>query len=70
MILVYGDTRTGHGHVGIVSEVKEGLPMKVIHCSKGNFIATGDAIQETSPAVFFKAKALVASCAFIEYTES
>jgi hypothetical protein len=50
-IVVYGAGRQ-IGHVGIVSEVKEGKMSKVIHCSAGNQKKYGDAIAETSPAVF------------------
>lgn len=37
------------GHIGIVSSVD---PVRVIHCSSGNYRRTGDAIAETSDAVF------------------
>ena len=40
------------GHVGIVSEVKNGKMTKVIHCSSGNDKKYNDSIQETSPTVF------------------
>ena len=50
-IVVYG-AGNKIGHVGIVSEVKDGKMTKVIHCSSGNNKKFGDAIQETSPVVF------------------
>lgn len=40
------------GHVGIVSEVKNGKMTKVIHCSSGNDKKFNDSIQETSPSIF------------------
>lgn len=40
------------GHVGIVTEVSAENILKVIHCSNGNYRRTGQAIQETGPAVF------------------
>ncbi|MEJ7612142.1 CHAP domain-containing protein [Candidatus Fervidibacteria bacterium JGI MDM2 SSWTFF-3-K9] len=44
--------RRPYGHVGIVTEVREGKVTKVIHCSSGNFRRHGDAIKETPPTVF------------------
>lgn len=52
MVLVYGDQGGHQGHVGVISEVALGAVSKVVHCSKGNYTATGDAIQETGPQVF------------------
>lgn len=52
-LIVYGD-RAGHeGHVGVISEVRDGQPVKVVHCSAGNYRATGDAIRETDVASFW-----------------
>ena len=52
-LLVYGDKGGHQGHVGMVSEIgPDWRPALVIHCSAGNYRRTGDAIQETSPAVF------------------
>jgi LysM repeat protein len=53
-IVVYGRQRRGtYGHVGIVSEVKNGAMVKVIHCSSGNDRNFGGrSIQETGPGVF------------------
>jgi hypothetical protein len=53
-LVVYGD-RDGHqGHVGLISHVEpagegveEGEPKAIIHCSKGNWVAFQDAINET-----------------------
>jgi LysM repeat protein len=53
-IVVYG-AGAKIGHVGLVSEVKQGKMTKVIHCSKGNDTKFHDAIQETSPSVFERA---------------
>jgi len=58
-VLVWGD-RDGHqGHVGIVSEANDG-PQAVVHCSMGNYRATGDAIQETDVSIFLRNGAIVA----------
>lgn len=52
-IVVYGRRKAGqYGHVGIVSEVENGIMKKVIHCSKGNDDPEGNSIQETSSKVF------------------
>lgn len=40
------------GHIGIVSDVRNGVASKVIHCSSGNYRKHGDAIQETNADVF------------------
>lgn len=53
-IVVYG-AGSKIGHVGLVSEVKDGKMIKVIHCSSGNDRTTGDSIQETKPTVFNRA---------------
>jgi cell wall-associated NlpC family hydrolase len=50
------------GHVGIVAEVGDaglGTGLRVVHCSKGNFTRTGDAIQETGAEVFAAKKATI-----------
>lgn len=52
-IVVYPDKDGHEGHIGIVIEVSgNGVAgiKSVIHCSKGNFTSTGDAIQITAPA--------------------
>jgi len=53
-IVVYGKQKKGSfGHVGIVSKVKDGQMLKVIHCSLGNDRNfNGKSIQETGPGVF------------------
>jgi hypothetical protein len=53
VILVYpGGKLHKVGHCGIVTKLGPGgLPSTVIHCSSGNS-KKGDAIQETSPAIF------------------
>jgi len=54
-IVVYGAGKK-IGHVGIVSEVANGVMKKVIHCSSGNSRTfAGRSIQETGPAVFNRA---------------
>ena len=55
-----------HGHVGLVSEVGPEGPVKVIHCSHGNYKHHGDAILETDPSVFQHNGAVLASCAWIQ----
>lgn len=53
-LLVYPKAdQNHHGHVGIVIEVANQKPIKIIHCSYGNFAGTGDAIQITAPDLFF-----------------
>ena len=56
-VFVWGDSHGRQGHIGIITE--EG-GAKVIHCSKGNWARTGDAVQETPPDVFLKNDAIVA----------
>lgn len=58
-LLVYGDTPKGQGHVGVVTEVDESGPVRVVHCSKGNAKTLGDAIAETDVKVF-KRRGIVA----------
>lgn len=43
------------GHVGMVTDVKAGVMIKVVHCSSGNAKKFGAAIQETTPGVFNRA---------------
>lgn len=64
-LLVWGDRKDDQGvvhqgHVGVVSEVDPSGPTLVVHCSHGNFVATGDAIQETHPLIFQEHGARVA----------
>nr|WP_310279643.1 LysM peptidoglycan-binding domain-containing protein [Flavobacterium piscis] len=56
-IVVYGNGPK-IGHVGIVSEVHNGVMSKVIHCSSGNQSKLGYSIEETAPNVFNRADAL------------
>jgi hypothetical protein len=53
-IVMYPKRGSGrrYGHVGIVTRVAGGAVSKVVHCSAGNFLDTGDAIQETGPGAF------------------
>jgi hypothetical protein len=53
-IIVYPSKRPSrkYGHVGIVTEVKQGNLSKVIHCSSSNYKNLGDAIMETGPETF------------------
>lgn len=67
MAIVWGDHGGRQGHIGIVSEVHEGLPVHVIHCSKGNHNATGSAVQETPATIFFRNDAIIARCALVDY---
>jgi hypothetical protein len=60
LILYPGDAkRKLVGHVGIVSASDGSKATKVIHCSSGNFRSGGDAVQETSPALFYKQRRTV-----------
>lgn len=56
-IVVYGAGKA-IGHVGVVSEVENGIMKKVIHCSSGNDETFLDSIQETSPKVFNRSDTL------------
>jgi len=51
-LYVYPDVGRKQGHMGIISRVQSGQPVKVIHCSKGNDNRYDDAICETDPDVF------------------
>lgn len=64
-MLVWGDKGAGQGHVGLVTEVGESGPTRVVHCSKGNFRSFGDAIRETGVAVFTKNDAIAARVAWV-----
>lgn len=56
-IVVFGAGKA-IGHVGIVTEVSEGVMKKVIQCSSGNSKKYNAAIQETSLAIFDRADTL------------
>ncbi len=71
-LYVWGDSKdptTGkvsQGHVGIITAVDRlSSPTLVIHCSKGNERARGDAIGETEAAMFLARGAIVARCAWV-----
>lgn len=49
-LIVYPWRGRRPGHVGIVSAVS---PVRVIHCSAGNYRKTGSAVAETDAALFF-----------------
>ena len=59
--LVWGDRHGKQGHVGVVVSVD---PVRVIHCSRGNWLKSEpkDAIQETDASVFEKNGALAVRC--------
>ena len=70
-LLVYGDYKgsdgaTRQGHVGICSEANAKGPVKVIHCSSGNYRKTGDAIRETDVGWWNLAGGVVARCAWVD----
>lgn len=65
-ILVWGDHDGHQGHIGIVSEADATGPTRVVHCSKGNWRTTGDAIQETDVAIFKANGAIAAEVAWVE----
>ena len=55
------------GHVGVVTETSGGVATRVVHCSGGNYRATGDAVRETDAAVFERvAYSRYAWCATVE----
>lgn len=67
-VLVYPDHDGKQGHIGIVASTQNGGPRTVVHCSRGNEVISGDAIQETSYGVFKLNNAIVAR--FLELTEA
>ena len=63
------DGRSTPGHIGLVVRVGPAGVEAVLHCSGGNFKATGDAIQETDDTVFRNRAGLIyAWCARIAAT--
>ena len=63
-VVVYGDRKDKdgsrhQGHIGIVTVVDTGGPLKVVHCSKGASLSQGDAITETSPDAW-RARGIIA----------
>lgn len=65
-LLVYGDRDGSQGHVGVVSGVDSNGPNRVVHCSRGNFKAGGDAVAETGIGVFHLHGAIVVRCALVD----
>lgn len=65
-LLVWGDHDGHQGHVGIVYEVDETGPRRVVHCSLSNWKAMGDAIAATDVRIFKSHNAIVARCALVE----
>lgn len=65
-ILVWGDAGGHQGHIGLVSECNADGPVKVVHCSKGNWRTSGDAVQETDVDIFKRNGAIAAEVAWIE----
>lgn len=59
-VLVWGDRGAAQGHIGIVSEWTLSGPSLVVHCSRGNFNRTGDAIAETDVGIFQRNGAIAA----------
>lgn len=59
-LVVWGDRGGRQGHVGVVATADASGPRTVVHCSSGNFKATGDAIRETGSALFLRNGAIVA----------
>ena len=53
-IVVYPDRGGKQGHMGIVSDCKNGRASKVIHCSSSNDRRHKDSIQETGLAIFHR----------------
>ena len=67
-LIVYPHQKPGHhGHVGIISVVDGGKPIRVIHCSNGNWKAFSDAIAETQSSLWLNvSNSIVARPKFIE----
>ena len=47
-VAVYGDSGGHEGHIGLITEVKNGKVQKVIHCSSSAWKKDGDAIAENA----------------------
>jgi len=65
-LIVYGNQKGHHGHVGIVSALDEFGPVKAVHCSLGNWREDGDAIMETGVGVFLSHGAIIARCCLVQ----
>lgn len=60
-LIVFGKGRgRSYGHVGVVTQVKDGKPTHVVHCSPANESGGKGAIAETAPTVFVKYGAIIA----------
>ena len=55
-LLVYPHQNGQVGHIALISEVSDGQPAGILHCSSGNYKNFGNAVKITSPAVFFETK--------------
>lgn len=55
-LIVYPWRNGSAGHVGIVTEVRSDMPVRVIHCSSGASRRTGDSIAETGADVWLARK--------------
>lgn len=53
-LIVYPGGRKGMGHVGIITEVKNNVAQKALHCSAGNYRKGGDAIAETDMDIWLR----------------
>ena len=51
-LLVYPDSGSHQGHIGIITQVDHNIPTYVIHCSLGNSNVYHDAVRITGPGVF------------------
>ncbi len=67
MLVVWGDHEGHQGHIGVVSEIDDKGPARVVHCSSGNYRALGDAIAETDSGIFRRNDALVARVKWVDY---
>jgi len=67
MLFVWGDVKGRSGHAGIITEVAAAGPVRVIHCSRGNEKAYGDAVYETDAGIFYRNGAIVARLGFVDY---
>ena len=65
-LAVWGDRGNGQGHAGVIVEVGGGLPVSVVHCSKGNWNARGNALLETAATLFLRNGAIYVRCDLIE----
>lgn len=59
-VLLRGDEGKRQGHIGVVTACDHTGPIRVVHCSSGNWRTEGDAIQETGVELFVRNRALAA----------